>query len=188
MEDVIESFSSVSTGSTSGSASAAFDPEVTNRTFNVVGTKEYNLWLEADFRGAVRMLAGLLMYLMSGKAKCGFLQKTFEEFPFSEETEAEVEAEMARRRQVALRERMEMILQERRLEREQRKENILARERFFDREARRSIIGDRIGGFAEVGRQGWNWVWEDKNMDPSENEEDKEDVILNNVCMTGRPD
>ncbi|RJE27374.1 hypothetical protein PHISCL_00250 [Aspergillus sclerotialis] len=188
MEDVLESFSSVSTVSASGSATFQIDPEVNNRTFNVVGTKEYNLWLAADFRAAVRMLVGLLMYLMSGKAKCGFLQKTFEQYPYSEETEAEVEAEMARRRQVALREQMEMIIKERRLEREQRKENRITRERFFDREARRSIIGDRISGFAEVGREGWNWVWEDKNMDPSENEEDKEDVILNTACMSGRPD
>ena len=188
MEEALDSFSSTSTVSSPGSPAGQIDPELASRTFNVVGTREYDLWLATDFRAAVRMLVGLVMYLMSGKAKCGFMQKTFEQYPYSEETEAEIAAEIERRRQMAARERIELAIKERRLARQQRKENTRARERFFDREARRSIIGDHIGGFREVGREGWNWVWEDKKMDPSENEEDKEDVILNNECMSGRPD
>lgn len=172
----------------SASDSPGDDPEPDNlRTFRVIGTREYDLWLAADFKDAVRMLVGLCMYLMSGKAKCGFLQKTFEQYPFEQGSEAESDGELERRQERAVREQMELVLREKRLERSERKERKKAREHFCNREARRSIISDRIGGFDEAGKEGWNWVWEDKKMDPTKGKEDEEDVILNDQCMSGRP-
>lgn len=173
----------------SGTGTAGDSDPGNIRTFRVLGTREYDLWLAADFRDAVRVLAALGMYLMSGKAQCGFLQRTFEQYSFDEGSEEEeLERELEQSRQKAAREQAEVRDQEKRLEKDERKEKARARERFFDREARRSTVGDRIGGFGDVRREGWNWVWEDKKMDPPREEEDDEDVILNNLCMSGRPD
>jgi hypothetical protein len=151
------------------------------RTFRVVGSREYDLWRADDFRDAVRLLVGLGLYLMSGKAKCGSLQKTFEEFPHTEET-TETGAELAARRRKAIREHLETLLREKRMEREERRERARQRQRVFNR----ASAGDQIGGFGDIRCDGWDWVWEDKQADPPSSEED-EDAILNSACMSGRP-
>lgn len=161
--------------------SAPADSEDNMRTFRVVGSREYDLWRADDFRDAVRLLVSLGLYLMSGKAKCGSLQKTFEEFPHTEET-TETEAELATRHRKAIREHLETLLREKRMEREERRERARQRQRVFNR----ASAGDQIGGFGDIRCGGWDWVWEDKQADPPSSEED-EDVILNSACMSGRP-
>lgn len=160
-------------------------------TFRVLGTRECNLWDARDFHSAVRIVIGLSMYLMSGEAECGFLQKAFEHFPCLHGTGTETEPRIGtgtgtgieRLRQRAAREQMEAVLRERRKERHERKERARRRQRVFER----SSAGDRrFGGFRDIRHRGWDWVWMDQQVDPSS--EDEEDVILNSVCMSGRPD
>ena len=51
------------------------------KTFNILASAEYNLWLESDFHEAVKALVGLIMYLMSGEAHCGPLEAAFNNLP-----------------------------------------------------------------------------------------------------------
>lgn len=80
------------------------DSEENVRTFRIVATREYDLWRASDFHDAVRVLAALQLYLMSGKAKCGFLQKMFEQLPHAGESGGrKTEAEMEERRRKTIR-------------------------------------------------------------------------------------
>lgn len=158
------------------------DSEENIRTFRIVGTREYDLWRASDFHDAVRILVALQLYLMSGKAKCGFLQKMFEQFPHAEErggSAAEIEA----RHRKAVREQLVMLAREKRLEREEKRESAREWQRYLSR----SSAGDRFGGFGDMRRKGWDWVWRDRQVDQSSSEED-EDALLNSACMSGRPD
>lgn len=49
--------------------------------FHILGSTEYNMWMEPDFHEAVKALVGLIMYLMSGEARCGPLEAAFNNFP-----------------------------------------------------------------------------------------------------------
>ncbi|RAL13681.1 uncharacterized protein BO97DRAFT_423460 [Aspergillus homomorphus CBS 101889] len=49
--------------------------------FQVLVSREYNLWSPRGFRAAVRMLLGLCLYLMSGEARVGSVQKMFQKWP-----------------------------------------------------------------------------------------------------------
>lgn len=53
------------------------DDDDTTNIFQILGSAEYNMWVESDFHEAVRALVGLMMYLMSGEAHCGPLEATF---------------------------------------------------------------------------------------------------------------
>lgn len=160
------------------------DSEENVRTFRIVGTREYDLWRASDFHDAVRVLAALQLYLMSGKAKCGFLQKMFEQFPHAHESEgSEAEAGMEERRGKTVREQLAMVAREKRQEREERRERAREWQRFLSR----ASAGDRFGGFGDMRHEGWDWVWRDRQADQSSSEED-EDALLNSACMSGRPD
>lgn len=61
------------------------------RTFYVRGSREYDLWRKGDFQDAVKLLVALDLYLMSGEAKCGVLQRAFAERTLTEtEDEREI--------------------------------------------------------------------------------------------------
>ncbi|RAK95464.1 uncharacterized protein BO80DRAFT_368656 [Aspergillus ibericus CBS 121593] len=136
------------------------DPHV----FQVLGSKEYNLWTKDGFRAARRMLAGLNMYLMSAQSKVGVLQEIFELFPYDESEEVEVDDEDAVVRSV-VKEQEEVLEEEKRLEEEERvkKEEDLRRMRAT--EAMKTTDRNRIAGFRDIRRPWWDWVWEDSRRD-----------------------
>ncbi|KAL4965332.1 uncharacterized protein BDV14DRAFT_200032 [Aspergillus stella-maris] len=67
--------------------------EVHPRSFQVLGSREYDLWNKWEFHAAVKMLSGLMLYLMSGQARCGALQDVFERYPYDEGCEVDSEEE-----------------------------------------------------------------------------------------------
>ncbi|KAL2004058.1 hypothetical protein VTN02DRAFT_563 [Thermoascus thermophilus] len=90
------------------------DDEPDLHTFRVLATREFDLWIKTDFQTAVKALVSLVMYLMSGRARLGNLQRIFERYPYEEENEdtdeeTEEELEEIRRRIV---EEQEQLSQE----------------------------------------------------------------------------
>ncbi|KAJ5935581.1 hypothetical protein N7466_005128 [Penicillium verhagenii] len=67
------------------------DGETALRTFRVLGTREYDLWVKDDFIEAAEMIAALHLYLLSGEAECGNLQDVFERHPVDVECEEDPE-------------------------------------------------------------------------------------------------
>ncbi|KAJ5108890.1 hypothetical protein N7456_005565 [Penicillium angulare] len=63
------------------------DNEPETRVFRVMASKEYNLWDREDFMDAIKMIGALLMYLLSGEARCGILQNVFENHPIQSDGE-----------------------------------------------------------------------------------------------------
>ncbi|KAL4932316.1 uncharacterized protein BDV17DRAFT_287845 [Aspergillus undulatus] len=120
------------------------------RAFQVLGSREYDLWLKWEFAGALRMLSGLAMYLMSGQARCGVLQDVFERYPYDEGFETESD-DGSEGKENVMREQREVEEEE-------------GRARVSEREAMRSLVRDKIGGFAEGLKQPWwDWDWDDKD-------------------------
>ncbi|KAE8352442.1 hypothetical protein BDV28DRAFT_157904 [Aspergillus coremiiformis] len=139
------------------------DSEPDPRVFRVLGSREYDLWAPGEFHEAMRLLVGLVMYLMSGRARCGILQDSFERWPYDEDEETDSEDEELRD-QVA-KEEEDVVEQERRLRELKRWKREEDQERFWRREAMRSSANDRIGGFKDFRQPWWDWVWEDKHDD-----------------------
>ncbi|CBF79206.1 hypothetical protein AN7039.2 [Aspergillus nidulans FGSC A4] len=154
------------------------DNEVHPRSFQVLGSCEYDLWLKCDFGAAMKMLAGLIMYLMSGQARCGVLQDVFERYPYDEETEPESDVggdaagmEKAAQKQKEIEEEEERL---RKREREKKEEE---KARLTEFEAIKGSMKDKIGGLTEGLRQPWcDWVWEDKGCDTGER--DGEEALI----------
>ncbi|KAJ5096165.1 hypothetical protein NUU61_005521 [Penicillium alfredii] len=61
------------------------DHEPNLHTFRVLATREFDLWHKDDFAAAVHVLTALHLYLLSGQARCGTLQETFEDHPYRED-------------------------------------------------------------------------------------------------------
>ncbi|OGM40968.1 hypothetical protein ABOM_010500 [Aspergillus bombycis] len=139
------------------------DSEPDPRVFRILGSKEYDLWVESDFYAALRLLVGLVMYLMSGRARCGILQYSFSCSPYDEDDEPDSEDEELRRK--AAQEEEDVVLQEQKLRALKRQKREEDQERFWRREAMRSSTNDRIGGFKDFRQPWWDWVWEDKHDD-----------------------
>ncbi|OOO03853.1 hypothetical protein OAory_01022640 [Aspergillus oryzae] len=139
------------------------DSEPDPRVFRILGSKEYDLWVESDFHAALRLLVGLVMYLMSGRARCGILQDKFSCSPYDEDDEPDSEDEELRRK--VAQEEDDVVLQERKLRALKRQKREEDQERFWRREAMRSSTNDRIGGFKDFRQPWWDWVWEDKHDD-----------------------
>jgi hypothetical protein len=139
------------------------DSEPDPRVFRILGSEEYDLWVKEDFSAAMKLLVGLIMYLMSGRARCGILQHTFERYPYDEDDEPDSEDE-ALRKKVA-KEEEDVVEQERKLRDLKRQKREEDQERFWRREAMRSSENDRIGGFEDFRQPWWDWVWEDKHDD-----------------------
>lgn len=90
------------------------DDEPDLHTFRVLATREFDLWIKTDFHTAVKALVSLVMYLMSGRARLGNLQRIFERYPYEEENEdtdeeTEEEREEIRKRII---EEQEQLMQE----------------------------------------------------------------------------
>ncbi|KAF9892232.1 hypothetical protein FE257_002009 [Aspergillus nanangensis] len=152
------------------------DNEPGERVFRVLGSQEYDLWCPEGFGGALRILVALVMYLMSGRARCGILQDVFEKFPYDEEDEPESEEEEKDGKAKLAREEEEVVEQERMLEEEARLKREEDRERCWAREAMRGSAGDRIGGFRNFRKPWWDWVWEDKN-DEGQAKDDADGIL-----------
>lgn len=154
---------------------SACDNEPDPRVFRVLGSREYDLWVAEDFRAAMRLLVGLFLYLMSGRARCGVLQDMFEMFPYDEEDEPESEGEASKEKEKVAREEKQIVQKERELEERERQKREADRERFWTREAMRGSANDRISGLRDSRQPWWDWVWEDKNDD---GQRDDADVIF----------
>ncbi|GES59994.1 hypothetical protein ATEIFO6365_0002032500 [Aspergillus terreus] len=154
---------------------SACDNEPDPRVFRVLGSREYDLWVAEDFRAAMRLLVGLFLYLMSGRARCGVLQDMFEMFPYDEEDDPESEGEASKGKEKAAREEKQIAEKERELEERERQKREADRERFWTREAMRGSANDRIAGLRDSRQPWWDWVWEDKSDD---GQRDDADVIF----------
>ncbi|TQB68550.1 hypothetical protein MPDQ_003244 [Monascus purpureus] len=51
----------------------------------ILASHEYDLWEKHSFHAAVRALVALIIYLMSGRAQCGVLQRVFQCYPYHDE-------------------------------------------------------------------------------------------------------
>lgn len=60
------------------------DNESGPRSFQILASREFDLWMKWEFLAAQKMLCGMLMYLMSGQARCGVLQEVFGKYPYDE--------------------------------------------------------------------------------------------------------
>lgn len=135
------------------------------RTFRLLGTKEYDLWVKSDFRAAVRALVALNFYLMSGEAKCGVLQKIFDRYPYHEESEPETEEQENARLLKIMRDQDDVVMQEQDLEKKEQMKRKEDQERFLARESMRASADDRISGFKNARQPWWDWVWDDGEPD-----------------------
>lgn len=144
-----------------------YEPDL--RTFRVLATREFDLWLREDFAAAVHMLVALHLYLLGGTAQCGTLQQVFEKHPYSgdsssPDSEVGIEPQRDTRLHENLqREEKEFEEKEEELRREeliQRQEDAEAHQR---REVMRNTEGDRIGSLHDARRQWWDFVWQDED-------------------------
>ncbi|KAL4877318.1 hypothetical protein BJY04DRAFT_230807 [Aspergillus karnatakaensis] len=136
------------------------DNESNPKAFQILGSREYDLWMKWEFAAAVRLLAGLMMYLMSGQARCGVLQDVFADFPYDEglDPESEDENENAEKEQKYFEEEEKKLMEQEKQKEEEEKANI------NKRDAMRSSVRDKIGGLTEGFRKPWyDWVWEEKH-------------------------
>ncbi|KAE8387600.1 hypothetical protein BDV23DRAFT_174517 [Aspergillus alliaceus] len=139
------------------------DSEPEPHVFRILGSKEYDLWVKSDFYAAMTLLVGLVMYLMSGRARCGILQHAFDRWPYDEDEEPDSEDEELRKK--VAQEENDVVEQERKLMELKKQKREEDQKRFWRREAMRSSANDRIGGFKDFRQPWWDWVWEDKHDD-----------------------
>ncbi|KAI9372736.1 hypothetical protein BJX61DRAFT_552678 [Aspergillus egyptiacus] len=156
--------------------------EACPRGFQILGSREYDMWRKWEFAAAVRMLAGLCLYLFSGQARCGILQHVFRRFPYDEgldpESEDEAQGEEEAIAEKVAEEQKKVEAAEKKLKEKQKQKRKKEKTRATERESMRSSMKDRIGSLAEGFRQPWwDWVWEDKHKDGCP--KDESDVILN---------
>ncbi|KAL4937649.1 hypothetical protein BDV06DRAFT_215714 [Aspergillus oleicola] len=138
------------------------------RSFQVLGSREYDLWNKWEFNSAVKMLSGLMLYLMSGQARCGVLQDVFERYPYDEGFEVESEDDDDDGRNIREGERIdrgkrEVEEEERRVEGMKKKAEEMMR--ITGRGARVDLnsVREKFEGFAgglNLRQPWWDWVWE----------------------------
>lgn len=143
------------------------DQEQELRTFRALATREYDLWLSRDFTAAVEVLLALHMYLLSGRAQCGFLQQAFICHPYNEdgnesdspeESGDELDAilnERARKAQQKIDEREENLRRAQIIQEKKEANAMRMRESMF------SSSDDRISSLSDARREWWDFVWED---------------------------
>ncbi|PLB50587.1 hypothetical protein P170DRAFT_492471 [Aspergillus steynii IBT 23096] len=140
------------------------DGERNFRAFRVLGSQEYNLWINSEFRAAVRLIVGLTMYLMSGNARCGVLQHVFQRFPYdevnkSDSARAKGEYKFAKEQEdvvVVVKKDEELgEMEKQKLEKDQ--------ERARTRDTMLFSSNDQIQAFEGIHQSWWDWVWEDEN-------------------------
>lgn len=143
------------------------DHEPDLRTFRILATQEYNLWLEDEFSAAVQLLVALHMYLLSGKAQCGALQETFVKHPYvgdvdeSDNPNGSGDELEARLRDDAQKEQMVIEAREEQLRREEliRREEDARASRV--RDSMRFSQSDRISSLRDARQHWWDFVWKD---------------------------
>ncbi|KAJ5659224.1 hypothetical protein N7507_005675 [Penicillium longicatenatum] len=154
------------------------DYEPNPRTFRVLATREYDLWVRQDFTAAVQLLAALHMYLLSGEAKCGAIQELFAKHPVNggdgEDSDSDSESDCLfpgvhaeEERNESVREHIKnkenmIVEQEERLRLDQ-----IARWAGEDRATRLSEtmkIGaeDGISSLREARKPWWDCIWDDQ--------------------------
>ncbi|KAL4902812.1 hypothetical protein BDW74DRAFT_180511 [Aspergillus multicolor] len=146
------------------------------RSFQLFAGREYDLWLKWEFAAAVKMLAGLIMYLMSGQARCGVLQYEFERYPYDEglepESDVDDDAGVTPKEKIAM-EQKEVEDEEERLKRSEKERQEEEQARLSEFEAIKGSLKDKIGGLADGLRQPWwDWVWEDKGAEAPKDEDE----------------
>ncbi|KAL4918645.1 hypothetical protein BDW62DRAFT_210271 [Aspergillus aurantiobrunneus] len=147
--------------------------EASPRSFQILASREYDLWMKSEFSAALKMLSGLVMYLMSGQARCGVLQHVFERYPYDEG----IEPESDDGKEKAAKEQREVEEEEEKLKEKEKRKREEEKARVNEREAMRSSMKDKIGGLTEGFRQPWwDWVWDDKSDEGLPMED--EDTIL----------
>ncbi|CEL02368.1 hypothetical protein ASPCAL03539 [Aspergillus calidoustus] len=159
--------------------------EASPRGFQILASREYDLWKKDEFFAAVRLLAALAMYLMSGTARCGILQDVFARWPYDEGDEDEDDlgggcggsgwAGRMEEEEQRIVEEQEKLLRE-----EERRKAEEDRKRVREREAMRESGRDRIAGIGAGGgfrQPWWDWVWEDKTNEGRVKNDDS-DVIF----------
>lgn len=171
---------------------ARLDNEPDLRTFRILATREYDLWLYDEFKCAVQILSALHLYLLSGKAECGALQETFFKHPYigdgydsDSPTESGEETE-ARIRQNLRREQREIEEEEENLRREEiirQDENARAAR---ERETMLNSRMDNIFSLRDARRHWWDFVWSDPEEPfvPQGNggdADDEDEMIVGNV-------
>ncbi|RHZ69285.1 hypothetical protein CDV55_107789 [Aspergillus turcosus] len=150
------------------------DNDPNPRHLRVLGTREFDLWRKQDFRAAVKMLVALFIYMMSGQARCGVLQKAFKDYPVDESDDELEEIHDTRKRaaiieeQLAKREKELKETERKKREEEQNKANLKGK--------KRSSIHDRIRGFGNWRKPWEDFAWQDKEKDSSP--EDDSDPCL----------
>lgn len=143
------------------------DHEPDLRTFRILATQEYNLWLEDEFSAAVQLLVALHMYLLSGKAQCGALQEIFIRHPYlgdvdeSDDPDGSGDELEARLRDDAQKEQMAIEAREEQLRREEliRREEDARASRV--RDSMRFSQTDRISSLRDARQHWWDFVWKD---------------------------
>lgn len=131
------------------------DNDPNPRNLRVLGSREFDLWRKQDFRAAVKMIVALFIYMMSGQARCGVLQKAFQNYPIDEGSDDELEEVHDTRIRVAIEEE-ELAKKEKELEETERKKREEEQNKAKTKGKRRSSIHDRFRGF-----KGWRKPCED---------------------------
>ncbi|GFF27894.1 hypothetical protein IFM46972_02204 [Aspergillus udagawae] len=146
------------------------DSDPNPRNLRVLGSREFDLWRKQDFRAAVQMIVALFIYMMSGQARCGVLQKAFKNYPIDEESDDELEAHDTRKR-VAIEEK-ELAKREKELEEAERKKREEEQNKARMKGKIRSSINDRIREFKGWRKPWEDFAWQDEEKDSSLEEDD----------------
>ncbi|KAJ5810393.1 uncharacterized protein N7503_002611 [Penicillium pulvis] len=173
------------------------DYEPNPRTFRVLATREYDLWVKQDFTAVVQLLAALQMYLLSGEAKCGAIQELFEKHPINRADEEDEDSDSDSDYLfpgVYSEEQRSMLMKEHIKTEEKRiaeQEEVLRRDQVArwaeeDRVARVSEamrVGgeDGISSLREARKPWWEFVWDDQEGVSRGNADEDEEMIVGNV-------
>lgn len=173
------------------------DYEPNPRTFRVLATREYDLWVKQDFTAAVQLLAALQMYLLSGEAKCGAIQELFVKHPINRADEEDEDSDSdsdylfpgvysEEERSMLMRDHIET--EEKRIaeQEEELRRDQVARWAEEDRAARVSEamrVGgeDGISSLREARKPWWEFVWDDQEGLLRSNTDEDEEMIVGNV-------
>ncbi|GFF91146.1 hypothetical protein IFM61606_01568 [Aspergillus udagawae] len=158
------------------------DSDPTPRNLRVLGSREFDLWRKQDFRAAVQMIVALFIYMMSGQARCGVLQKAFKNYPIDEESDDELEANDARKR-VAIEEE-ELAKREKELEETERKKREEEQNKARIKGKMRSSINDRIREFKGWRKPWEDFVWQDEGKDSSLEDDDDLKTMDPGHCLS----
>lgn len=144
------------------------------RAFQILASREYDLWVKWEFVAAQKMLCGMMMYLMSGQARCGVLQEVFGKYPYDEGCEANSDDE----KEKAAKEQQEIEEKEAKMREFEQKKREEGKAKAVERENMRTSMRDKFGGIAEgLCQPWWDWVWDDKKNETRAKKADDELIV-----------